>query len=258
MPQPLDAKTPPNHSKRVAAITDATMHVGPDLARELARRGHDLVLGEATPGLADELRALGAEVETVSGIADLSDPGAVPALVEAALSRFGRLDAACIRTGKILRGEFLSASIDDLNTLVAHNINAVFHALQALLPPMVEAQRGQIVIVTSATGAKASPPAALYSATRAAANMMVQNAALSVAKTGVTVNAIGTNFLDYPGFVNASGASDPAVRKAIEARVPVGRLGEPEEIAHFCASLLDGKNRFQTGQFFSLSGGWSD
>ena len=83
-------------------------------------------------------------------------------------------------------------------------------------------------------------------------------AAHSVAKHGVTGNAIGTNFLDYPGFVKANGADDPAVRMQLESRVPLGRLGECAEIAHFCASLLDGGNRFQTGQFFSLSGGWSD
>ena len=61
-----------------------------------------------------------------------------------------------------------------------------------------------------------------------------------------------------PGFLGASGADDPEVRRAIEARVPIGRLGQPYEVAHFCASLLDGVNYFQTGQFFSLSGGWSD
>jgi 3-oxoacyl-[acyl-carrier protein] reductase len=127
-----------------------------------------------------------------------------------------------------------------------------------LLPPMLEAGRGQIVIVTSATGAKPSPKLPLYSATRAAANMLVKNVALAVAGSGVTINAIGTNFLDYPWFRAASGADDPEARKRIEKSVPLGRLGKPEEVAHFCATLLDGRSCFQTGQFFSLSGGWSD
>ena len=123
---------------------------------------------------------------------------------------------------------------------------------------MLEAGHGQIVIVTSATGVKPSPLVPLYSATRAAANMLVKNVALEVAGRGVTVNAVGTNYLDYPWFREATGASDPHVRKAIEENIPLRRLGKPEEIAHFCAALLDGRCAFQTGQFFSLSGGWSD
>ena len=88
--------------------------------------------------------------------------------------------------------------------------------------------------------------------------MTVKTAALEVAHTVVCVNALGTAFLDYPGFVKASGSEDPEVRKKVEARVPMKRFGEPAEVAHFAASLLDGGNKFQTGQFFSLSGGWSD
>ncbi|MBT6274163.1 MAG: SDR family oxidoreductase [Chromatiales bacterium] len=245
-------------SRRVAIITDANMHLGPDLARILASRQHDLVLGEPAPGLAEELVAQGAQVESVRGVADLSVPSSIATLMAAAIARFGRIDAACVRTGKIVGGDFLDATIDDFHTLVTHNLEAVFHVLKALLPHMEQAGTGQVVIVTSATGARAQPNSALYSTTRAAANMLVKNAALSVAKHGVTVNAIGTNYLDYPGFRGASGADDPDVRRAIEARVPIGRLGQPHEVAHFCASLLDGVNYFQTGQFFSLSGGWSD
>ena len=88
--------------------------------------------------------------------------------------------------------------------------------------------------------------------------MLVKNVALDVADKGIIVNAAGTNFLDYPGFVEASGAADPKIRKRIESSIPVGRLGRPDEAAHFCAGLLDGQNMFQTAQFFSLSGGWSD
>ncbi len=245
-------------ARRVAVIADANVHVGPDLARELAGREHDLVLGDPAEGLVEELRSTGAAVEVVQGVDDLSRPEAIGSLVEAAFNRYGRMDAACIRTGRIVTGDFLNATFEEFQILVSQNMASVFHVLQTLLPPMVEAADGQIVIVTSATGARAQPSAALYSATRAGANMMVKNAALSVAEHGVTINAVGTNFLNYPGFVNASGAADPEILQQIESRVPIGRLGQPEEVAHFCASLLDGVNKFQTGQFFSLSGGWSD
>ena len=245
-------------TRRVALIADTKVHLGPDLARILAHRGHDLVIGEPTRGLADELAKAGAAVEVVEDVADLSLETSVPRLVEAALARFGRIDSACIRTGALRAGAFLEATVEDLRELTSLNLESVFHALQALLPPMLEARQGQIVIVTSASGARPTPMAPLYSATRAAANMLVKNVALSVADSGVTINSLGTNFLDYPGFIKLTGASDPEVRRHFENQVPMKRLGQPEEVAHFCASLLDGQSRFQTGQFFSLSGGWSD
>ena len=112
----------PKPERRVAIVTDATMHLGPDLARVLAQRGHDLVLGEAADGLAEEVRQLGAEVETIDGVADLTQPEAVQSLVDCALSRFGRLDAACIRTGKIIGGDFLDATLDELRELSSENL----------------------------------------------------------------------------------------------------------------------------------------
>jgi NAD(P)-dependent dehydrogenase (short-subunit alcohol dehydrogenase family) len=243
--------------RRVALITDTSLHLGPDLARILAKRDHDLILGDPLPGLVEEVEALGANVISLSDMGDLADGTAIARLISAGLERFGRLDAACVRTGKIIGGNFMDADLEELRSLQAVNQEAVFHCLQALLKVMVPAGQGQVVIVTSATGRRPLSRA-MYAATRAGANMMVKAAALEVADKGVCVNALGTAFLDYPGFIKANGCKDPEVRQTVEARVPMKRFGQPAEIAHFAASLLDGGNRFQTGQFFSLSGGWSD
>lgn len=243
--------------KRVALVTDTTMHLGPDLARELARRGHDLVVGEPAEGLVEELEALGSSVEAVVGVKDLANPTSIQTLVQRALDRFGRIDAACIRTGIIVTGPLFDASVEQLRGQAADNLESVFHVLQTVLPPMMEAGSGQLLVVTSATGEKPALGAPLYSATRAAANMLVRSTAISIAGSGVTLNAVGTNFLDYPSFRANTGTDDPEIRAQYEAAVPLGRLGQPDEVAHFCASLLDGKSNFQTGQFFSLSGGWN-
>lgn len=103
-------------SRRVAIITDTRMHVGPDLARELVQKEHDLVIGEPAEGLADELREMGGTVKVVNGVGDLTKPSSVEHLVETALIHFGRLDAACIRTGNhpILTGDFLDSTIEEL------------------------------------------------------------------------------------------------------------------------------------------------
>jgi 3-oxoacyl-[acyl-carrier protein] reductase len=79
------------------------------------------------------------------------------------------------------------------------------------------------------------------------------------ARDNVQVNAVGTNFMDFPEFIKANGLEgNPERRAKVEAAVPMKRLGRMDEFANFCAVLLDGTSRFQTGQFFSYSGGWSD
>jgi 3-oxoacyl-[acyl-carrier protein] reductase len=246
----------PNAANRVALITNAASYVGPALAHELAGSGHALVLHAPEQALVDELRAAGVAVEVVAD-ADLTTAAGNQAVVNAALARFGRLDAACFVTGEIILGPFLDATEADWDREKRANLDMVFHALQAALPPMVEAQSGQIVVFTSAAGARPEPRVALYGATRAGANALVRAVGLEYAKFGVCVNAIGTNFMDFPGFLKANRAEDPEGRARVEARVPARRLGTMQELAAFTAVLLDGRSRFQTGQFFSYSGGWS-
>ena len=242
--------------KPVALITMTADYIGPALAPVLAASGHRLVLHAPRPELVEQLKASGAEVEVVQK-ADLRTAEGNRAVVRAALDKFGRLDAACFVTGEIVTGRFLEAEFAAWDRVKTANLDMVFHALQATIPPMVEAGRGQIVIFTSATGARPEPMVSLYSSTRAGANALVRAVGLEHAKDGLSINAIGTNYMEFSGFLKATGADDPERRKKIEAQVPAGRLGTMEELAEFTAVLMDGRSRFQTGQFFSYSGGWS-
>jgi 3-oxoacyl-[acyl-carrier protein] reductase len=123
---------------------------------------------------------------------------------------------------------------------------------------MVEQGEGQVLVITSASAVRPTPGAPLYSAARAGANMLVRNVAGEVAPAGVQVNAIGTNFMDFPEFLQANGIDrDPARRAKVEAMVPMGRLGTLDEFAHACLPFLDGTSRFTTGQFLGYAGGWA-
>ena len=244
-------------TRRVALIADAGSYVGPDLARLLAARGHDLVLGDPAAGLVDELTALGADVEAVDGVRDLAEPDAASRLVAAATSRFERLDAAVAASGQIVIGRFVKSSLDDLRTVLRGCVEAPYLFLQAVLPPMIEAGDGQVLVITSASAARPTPGAPLYSAARAGATMLAKNVAGEVARHGVQVNAVGTNFMDFPGFITANRAEDPEVRAKLESQVPLGRLGTMEEFASFCMPFLDGTSRFTTGQFVAYAGGWA-
>jgi 3-oxoacyl-[acyl-carrier protein] reductase len=244
-------------SRRVALIANTSFYAGPPLARLLAGRAHDLVVGDPEPGLVEDLEAAGATVEVVTAVADLADPAASQRLVDAGMARFGRIDAAMMFSGRVVTGGFREASHADLQAVVRGCLDPPFHFLQAVLVPMVAAGAGQVLVLTSAAGARPTPGAPLYSAARAGANMLIRNVAAEVAPSGVQVNAIGTNFMDFPEFLRASGADDPAVRAKLEAAVPLRRLGTVDELAHLCTAFLDGGSGFTTGQFIAYAGGWA-
>lgn len=241
---------------RVTILTQCGDYVSPALARRLASGGTAFVLHAPADGLAEELEAAGADV-TVVDDADLTTAAGNQTLVQTALDTYGRVDAACFVTGMIVTGWFTDATDDQWNFVKTVNLDMVFHALQAVLPPMVEQGSGDVVVFTSAAGARPEPKVSLYSSTRAGANALVRAVALEHARNGICVNAVGSNYMDFPGFVAATGADDPERRAQIERQVPARRLGTMEELAEFTAVLLEGKSRFQTGQFFSYSGGWS-
>lgn len=243
--------------RRIALVPDAGRYVGPALARQFAARGHDLVLSNPADGLVAELEAAGAAVEVVDRAHNLARPESAPALVDAALGRFGRLDAAVAFTGQIIGGRFTRSTIDQFHDLQRTCLDAPYHFLKAVTEPMVAAGAGQIVLITSATAARPTPGAPLYSAVRAGATMLARNVADEIAPTGVQVNALGTNFMDFPEFHDAVGSHDPEVRKAVEAQVPMRRMGSMEEFAAFAMAFLDGTSTFTTGQFVAYAGGWA-
>jgi len=247
-----------NRDKRVVILADTYTHMMPALAREMAGRNHDLVLGDALDGLADELIKLGAKVEVVPDTADQTQQDTIQKLVDRANDAFGGFDSACIRTGAHGVGGILEATAEDCDIQYKGNFLSVFYALKALLPPLVEQRSGQVVINTSASGVRPQAFAALYSATRAGANALIRTAGVDVGQYGVTVNGTGTYAMDYPSFLHDLGAdTDPAKRKAVEDSLPTRQLVQPADAAYFVASLIDGKAHGQTGQNFTIDGGWS-
>jgi NAD(P)-dependent dehydrogenase (short-subunit alcohol dehydrogenase family) len=250
-----------NMSKRVAIITDAVEHLGPDLARKLAQRSHNLVLGGASDELASELRELGAEVEVVAEVKngqDLIRVDAVPSLIARAISAFGGFNAAFIRPGTHVMGDMFSATAEDMQAAFEGNMLSTFHALNALVPALIEQGKGgQILVCSSATAIKPYTGGYAYTATRAGAIMLVRTAAQSAAPHGITINGIGTMFLNYAGFLDNSGCRDPEILERTLGNIPVGRLGEPHEPAHIAAAMLDGESNFINGEFISVSGGWT-
>ena len=249
-----------NTGRRVALINDAKLQIGPPLARNFAKMGYDLVIGQPAKGLVKELEGHGANVVVIEGVEqegpnDESNPEHAKKFVDAAIKNFGGFDSAYFRTAIHAGADILNSTKELLDKSYHSNFLAVIYALQAVLPPLMKAGQGQVLILTSASATKPLYDFLGYSAMRAAANHAVQCASMTAAPKGVCVNAFGTNFLNYPDAVHAFGGKE--AMDHVASQIPVGRFGEPEEMAHLAMALLDGKNMYTTGQTFMIAGGYN-
>ena len=258
-PSNVYAQAKDSGKRRVAILFDSWNHMMPALAREMVRRNHDLVLGQARDKeLVKELREMGARIEVVEDTEDQSKPETFQKLVDRAQEVFGGFNSACIRTGTHVNASVLTGDEKDLDTVYEGNLKSVFYALQAVVPPLVAQKSGQVVINTSAGATRPQPFVALYCATRAAANALVRATGLEVAPHGVTVNATGTAGMEYPSYLHMMGADkDPEKAKEVAATFPMQRFVQPEDAASFVATLIDGTATGQTGQFYSIDAGFS-
>ena len=249
-----------NTGRRVIIINDALLQVGPPLARNFAKLGYDMVIGQPAEGLVKELEGHGAKVVVIEGVEqegpdDESNPEHAKKFVDAAMENFGGFDSAYFRTALHKGADILNSKKEDMQASFESNFLAVIYALQATLPPLMDAGQGQVLILTSASSTKPLYDFLGYSAMRIAANHAIQCASMTAAPKGVCVNAFGTNFLNYPDAVNAYGGEEALAHVA--SNIPVGRFGEPEEMAHMAMPLLDGKNMFTTGQTIMVAGGYN-
>ena len=258
-PSTANAQTSSSGKKRVTILFDSWDHMMPALAREMVRRNHDLVLGQARDkDLVKELRDMGAKVEVVEDTEDQVKLETFQKLVDRANEAFGGFNSACIRTGHHVNASALTGSEKDMDTVYEGNVKSVFFALHAIVPPLVAQGSGQVVINTSAGATRPQPAQALYCATRQAANGLVRATGLEVAAQGVTVNATGTAGMEYPSYLHMVGADQSEeARKADMDNFPMKRYVQPEDAASFVATLIDGTATGQTGQFYSIDAGFS-
>jgi len=163
-PSNVYAQAKPSGKRRVTILFDSWDHMMPALAREMVRRNHDLVLGDARDeDLVKELRGMGARVEVVPDTADQTNPETFQKLVDRARDAFGGFNSACIRTGTHVNASVLNAKDGDLETAIQGNLMSVYYALRAVVPPLVEQKSGQVVINTSASVMRPQPFIALGS-----------------------------------------------------------------------------------------------
>lgn len=221
--------------------------IGSTVAKALAERGHQLLLaGRNEETLASVSDELGAETAVVDG----RDVAAVRALGKDAVKRFGRLDGVVNCIGSIVLKPAHATKPEELEEIMAVNLNSAFGAVQAAADTMRKTG-GAVVLLSSAAARYGLPNHEGIAAAKAAVTGLGQAAAASYASMGIRVNVVAPGLVDTP--LSEGITSVPAAREASEAMHPLGRIGEPSDIASAILYLLDAP--WVTGQVVGVDGG---
>jgi 3-oxoacyl-[acyl-carrier protein] reductase len=237
---------------RVALVTGASRGIGRAIARRLAADGAMVVAaarGENAEGVAREIRAAGGAAMAVA--LDVTDSEAPGRVVNDVLERHGRLDILVNNAGITRDQLMLRMKREDWDAVIATNLTAAFVCTQAVLKPMIKQRAGRIVSVTSVVGQSGNAGQANYAASKAGLIGFTKSLAQEVASRNVTVNAVA------PGLIEtdmtkalAAGAQD-----AWAAKIPLQRLGTPDDVAGAVAFLVSDDAAYITGHVLSVNGG---
>jgi NAD(P)-dependent dehydrogenase (short-subunit alcohol dehydrogenase family) len=249
----------------VAVVTGAGRGIGRGIALALAADGFDLVIGYAggpspAEATAIAVRQLGRQAEVVGG--DVADPGTAKLLLDAALS-LGDLTSWVNNAGVSVLAPVVDTSAADLHRMLDVNVMGVFHGLRAAARFFrTEGAPGRIVNIASDLGLQAFPNLGAYAATKFAVVGLTKTAALELAATGITVNAVcpGTAETDMvlaerASEVSLTGSSADQVRDAYLAAIPAGRFCTPDDVGALVAWLCGPSSSYVTGQAICVNGG---
>ncbi|WP_417248276.1 SDR family oxidoreductase [Celeribacter sp.] len=239
-------------SKR-AVVTAAGQGIGRASAVRLASEGAQVI--------ATDIRAASlGELEGIEGIEtrvlDVMDAEAITAFAE----ECGAVDVLFNCAGVVHSGTILEASEEDWDFAFDLNVKSQFRMIRAFLPAMIEAGGASIINMASVAGPLTGPPNRLvYSASKAAVAGMTRALAVDYITQGIRVNAVAPGTVDSPSLherLRATGDYEGALAAFI-SRQPMGRIGQPEEIAALVAYLASDEAGFTTGQIHAIDGGWT-
>jgi NAD(P)-dependent dehydrogenase (short-subunit alcohol dehydrogenase family) len=242
---------------KVALVTGGSSGIGQAACYLYAREGAKVVVSDIDEQRGDEtVRAIedkGAEAMFVR--ADVSKPEDCQAMVGAALEKYGRLDIAFNNAG--IGGEAnLTAdySIEGWQKVVAINLSSVFYCMKYEIPAILQNGGGAIVNMASILGRVAFQNSPAYVAAKHGVVGLTKTAAVEYAKQGLRINAVGPGFISTPLISGLE--EDRKTRELLISLHPVGRLGEPEEVAELVLWLSSEKASFVTGAYYAIDGGY--
>jgi NAD(P)-dependent dehydrogenase (short-subunit alcohol dehydrogenase family) len=241
---------------KVALVTGGGRGLGRTFAEALASAGADLVLAGRTRADLEEtatcIERMGRKALAVK--TDVTQPDQVNAMVAAALRRFGTIDILVNNAGMNIRKPALEYGIDDWDALMSLNLRGYFLVAQAVGRHMVERGYGRVINITSILAAIGLPNQAGYASAKGAITQLTKVMAIEWAPHNVTVNCLGPTYFETD--MTRPLYQDPERKAFIESRTPMGRWGQPEELAGSIIFLASDAAGFITGQTLFVDGGW--
>jgi len=198
------------------------------------------------------------EVGGVPAVADLADPLAVRAMVADLEDRSGAVDVLVVNHAYMSMGPVEDYDLEDWWRVVDTNLGGTFHLVQAVLPGMRRAGFGRIVVITSEWGVVGWPGATAYSASKAGLVSLTKTLGRELAPEGIVVNAVAPGVVDTPQLqvdADAEGISREEMVARYAEDIPMGRVGDPTEIAATVAMLTDPRMAALVGQVVQVNGG---
>lgn len=233
-----------------ALVTAAAQGIGRAIAERFAAEGAEVVACDLQE---ERLKEIAPKMAGVHAF-DARDPEAL----RAAVGSYGRFDVLCNCVGWVFQGALLDTSLEDWQRSFGINVDPMFHAIKLVLPAMLEAKKGSIInIASAASSIKGFPNRAAYGASKAAVIGLTKAVAIDHVGAGVRCNAICPGTIVSPSLEERINSfADPvAARAAFIARQPVGRLGQPEEVAALAAYLAADESAYTTGAVLVMDGG---
>ena len=240
---------------KVSVVTGASRGIGRAIAKALAQRGATVVLAARDEGkLAEVVR----EIEAAGGKAfpvsmNVADPESIAGAFARVLETQGRIDHLINNAGITRDNLLLRMKPEEWQDVMATNLTGVFLCTQAVLRPMLKQRAGgRIVNVTSVVGLMGNAGQANYAASKAGLLGFTKSVAREVASRGITVNAVAPGFIE----TDMTHAMTDQAKESVLGSIPLGRVGQPEEIAAAVAFLVSEEAGYITGQVLGVDGGF--
>jgi len=239
-------------SQKVAIVTGATQGIGLACAQRLLAEGAKVMLVDIKPEGEQAAAALGEQARFFA--ADVSQKADVDAMVAYTLKEFGRIDILVNNAGVTCAADFLDVKEEDFDRVIRINLKSMFLCGQAVAREMVKQQSGCIINMSSVNAELAIPNQVPYVVSKGAINQLTKVMSLNLVNHGIRVNGIGPGTI-LTELAKKAVMASPESRKTILSRTPMGRCGEPEEVAAIAAFLASDDASYMTGQTIYVDGG---